>query len=333
MAFKIGVIGCGGIAFNMHGPAYRKYADLHDDTVLAACCDIDAAKMSEFKKQFGFRAGYTDYKEMLKIEKPDLVCLNVPVHLTSPMACDILRAGFPLILEKPPGRNREEVLAILDAAEKGKAAHMVAFNRRFNPVITALREELKNNFRPDEIQTLQCEFYRVNRRDSDFSTTAIHGIDTLRFIADADYEEIHFYYQDLPFAGEGVRNIFMQGRFTSGAFAQLRFCPMTGVRVERITVMVKDSSYFAMLPYNDSIDSPGKLLHYRRDKLEKKISGESLTGGSTEIFETNGFYNEDAAFFDAVKNNLVPPSQLSTTLQSVELEDCIRRRVPVYHIE
>jgi predicted dehydrogenase len=330
MAFKIGVIGCGGIAVTMHGPAYKKYAGLHGDTVLAACCDIDAAKAAEFKERFGFRASYTDYHEMLKIEKPDLVCLNVPVHLTCRMACEILLAGFPLILEKPPGRNREEVLAIMDAAEKGKVPHMVAFNRRFNPVIVALTEDLRNNFRPDEIQTLQCEFYRVNRRDSDFSTTAIHGIDTLRFIADADYEEINFYYQELPQAGEGVCNIFMQGRFTSGAFAQLRFCPMTGVRVERITVMAKNSSYFALLPYNDSVDSPGKLLHYREDKLEKEISGEILTGGGIGIFETNGFYNEDAAFFDAVKNNRTPPSPVSTTLQSVELEDCIRRRVPVY---
>jgi predicted dehydrogenase len=290
MALKIGVIGYGGIALTMHGPAYKKYAALHGDTVLAACCDIDAAKATEFKEQFGFRACYTDYKEMLKIEKPGLVCFNVPVYLTCRMACEILLAGFPLILEKPPGRNREEALAILDAAEKEKTAHMVAFNRRFNPVIVALTEELRNNFRPDEIQILQCEFYRVNRRDSDFATTAIHGIDTLRFIADADYEEIHFYYQELPLAGEGVCNIFMQSRFASGAFAQLRFCPMTGVRVERITV-----------------------------------------GSSIKIFDTNGFYNEDAAFFDAIKNNLVPPSQLSTTLQSVELEDCIRRRVPVYH--
>ena len=44
MAFKICVICCGGIAFNSHGPGYKKYAEQHKDTILAACCDIDEKK-------------------------------------------------------------------------------------------------------------------------------------------------------------------------------------------------------------------------------------------------------------------------------------------------
>ena len=327
MPFKICVIGCGGIAFQMHGHAYKKYAALHDDTILSACCDTDQKKASDFREQFGFRKSYTDFREMLKNEKPDAVCLNAPVPLTAVLSCEILRLGFPLILEKPPGRNREETLAITAAA--GKIIHQVAFNRRFIPVLDYMVKELRSQYKPEEIQSIGCEFFRVNRKDPDYSTTAIHGIDTVRYVAGADYREIDFFYREMPEAGNGCADFFLQGEFCSGAFAQLRFCPVTGVRFERITVNTADSTFLALLPYGDSCDSPGKFLHYKNDKLVREITGEEICG-STEIYMTNGFYMEDAAFFDAVKAGRQPESNLQSGLQSVEIADCIRRREKKY---
>jgi predicted dehydrogenase len=335
MAFKICVVCCGGISFHVHGPAYKKYAALHGDAVLAACCDIDEKKAQTFKEQFGFLKAYTDYREMLKTEKPDALCLNAPVPLTAALASSILEEGYPLILEKPPGRNREETLAILRAAEKRKAIHQVAFNRRFLPVLDVLVRELREQYRPEDIQNISCEFFRTGRKDPDFSTTAIHGIDSVKHTAGSEYEEIHFYYQEFPEAGNGVGNFYLQGRFVSGAFAQLRFCPMTGVQFERITVNAKTpgspgNTYLAFLPYNDNCDGAGKLLHYRDGRLVKEVSGQSLVD-STEIFETNGFYGEIAAFFTAVRRGEQPASNLQSALQSVEIADCIRRRSERYY--
>lgn len=42
---------------------------------------------------------------MLETEKPDVVSLIVPVHLTKSMAIDIMKKGFNIILEKPPGKD------------------------------------------------------------------------------------------------------------------------------------------------------------------------------------------------------------------------------------
>jgi predicted dehydrogenase len=318
----------------MHGEAYKKYAALRRDTVLAACCDIDEEKARNFREKFGFLNHYTDYREMLKTEKPDAVCLNAPVKLTAELASAILEAGYPLILEKPPGRNREETLAIMKAAAKGQGfavPHQVAFNRRFIPVLDALVKDLRSSGRLADIQNISCEFFRINRQDPDFATTAIHGIDTVRYVADSDYEEVHFFYQELPFAEKGVCNITMECRFVSGAAAQLRFCPMTGITIERLTVNAGNDTFFALLPYQNSLDAPGSFLHYRGNQLIKELNGADLSGG-TEIFKTNGFYQEDAAFFDAVREGRDPAGTLSTTLPSVEREDCIRRRVPEYHI-
>jgi predicted dehydrogenase len=327
--FKICVVGCGGIANQMHGHAYKKYASLHADTLLACCCDIDEEKAAKFRDQFGFLRYHTDFLAMLREEKPDAVCLNAPVHKTAEMSAAILKEGYPLILEKPPGRNREELMSIIEAAEQGNVPHQVAFNRRFIPETELLCRELRTGFKNGDIQNISCEFFRVNRRDNDFSTTAIHGIDTVRYIADSDYEEVHFFYQEMPGLGKDICNTVMQCRFVSGATAQLRFFPMTGIRLERITVNVKSDTYMALLPYQDSLDAPGRLLHYRDNALVKEISGGELCG-SLEIFETNGFYREDEAFFDAIREGKQPVSQLRSAIQSVELGDCIRRRIPYY---
>ena len=332
MSFKICVIGCGGIANQMHGHAYKRYAEIHADTILSACCDIDETRASQFMKKFGFKKYSMDYKSMLKEERPDAVCLNAPVNLTAELAAEILDLGYPLILEKPPGLNREQTQNMLNAAEKKKTIHQVAFNRRFIPVVEYLVKELAQ-YGKENIQNIGCEFFRFGRKDPDFSTTAIHGIDTVRFIAGSDYREVHFHYQEMPLSDikEGAANFFLHGVCGSGAHAQLRFCPLAGARFERITVNVRDNTYLALLPYGNSQDSPGKILHYREDKQVKEINGGELCG-SNEIFMTNGFYRENEVFFDAVKAGVQPECDLKSGMQSVEIMDCIRRRIKEYRL-
>ena len=331
MPFKICVTGCGGIAFQMHGHAYKKYVEQHGDTELSACCDIDESRAVKFRGQFGFKKHYTDYRAMLREEKPDAVCLNAPVPMTAALAGEILETGYPLILEKPPGRNREEIMGMIKAAEKNKTIHQVAFNRRFIPVVDYLVRELSQagHYKNQSIQSIGCEFFRFNRKDPDFSTTAIHGIDAVRYIAGSGYGKIDFFYQEMPELAEGAGNFYLNGVFDSGTFAQLRFCPNTGVRFERITVNAGDSTYLALLPYGDSQDSPGKLLHYREDRLVKEVSGRDLCG-SSEIFMTNGFYRENESFFDDVRAGRQPSCDLRSGLQSVEIMDCIRKRQKFY---
>ncbi|MCL2832809.1 MAG: Gfo/Idh/MocA family oxidoreductase [Treponema sp.] len=332
MSFKICVIGCGGIAFQMHGYAYKKYAALNSGTVLSACCDIDINKASGFAKTFGFQKHYTDYREMLKTEKPDAVCLNSPVNLTAAMSCEILDAGFHLMLEKPPGRNRGEIEKILEAAQRAGQKgiiHQVAFNRRFIPVIDCLVRELRADNKPQDIQSISCEFFRVNRRDPDFCTTAIHGIDTAAYIAGSNYRQVNFYYREMADVIKGCGDFYLLAEFYTGACAQLRFCPMSAVRLERYTVNAGDSTWIALLPYGDSIDSPGRLLCYRGDKLVSEVTGQEICG-SDEIFMTNGFWQEDSAFFDAVRAARQPACDLNSGLQSVEISDCIRKREREY---
>src|SRR6266571_2151554 len=106
---RLATIGCGEHATGSHGPSLALYAARHPGTVLLACCDLDPGKAERYRAQFGFGRAYTDLRRMLDTERPDAVSLVAPVERTCELACLILEWGFPLLLEKPPGRTVAEV--------------------------------------------------------------------------------------------------------------------------------------------------------------------------------------------------------------------------------
>jgi myo-inositol 2-dehydrogenase/D-chiro-inositol 1-dehydrogenase len=248
MAFTFCTIGCGSIATRAHGPAYARYAAEHPDTILAACCDLNAHRAETFRCRFGFQRSYTDIAAMLEAEKPDAVCLIAPVELTCTLACSILEKGFPLLMEKPPGQSVEEMDRMIQTAEAAGAPSQVAFNRRTMPLFVRLRRLLEEEVAPGAIQHVRLEFTRTGRDDPDFSTTAIHGIDTARFLVGSDYREIRFHYQPLAHFGEGVANVFLEALFQNGVTGHLHFCPMAGEIAERITVQADEQTFHLHLP-------------------------------------------------------------------------------------
>jgi predicted dehydrogenase len=104
MNFRICEIGGGWMATQGHGPSYQRYAQENPEVELAACCDISPEAAREFQQKFGFTRYYTDIFEMLDQEKPDAVCLTVPVHLTADLAVRIMEAGYPVMMV--PGERR-----------------------------------------------------------------------------------------------------------------------------------------------------------------------------------------------------------------------------------
>jgi predicted dehydrogenase len=323
---KLCSIGCGGIAFGYHGPSLVRYAGLHPDVELAACCDVDATKAERFSAQFGYARHYTDYQAMLDAEHPDAVFLAVPPPYTSAVGCAILQRGFPLFLEKPPGLTTEEVDRLISAA--GNTPNQVAFNRRYTPLVRRLKA-LLNAACPAGIQHLRYDFTRVNRTDADFSTTAIHGIDTARCIAGADYAEITFRYQELPQFGPAVANVYLEGSFVSGATVHLEFCPVSGAVTERATIYAHEHSFYLHLPIWNGFDAPGRLQHVRNGVLTTDETGPQVSGSSEEII-LNGFYAENESFLEDLRAGRHPAGDLTTGRQSVAIAQCIRERRSIY---
>lgn len=330
MSLKICIIGCGNHSTLVHGPSYKKYANNVPDTILSACCDLNEEKALSFKEKFGFRRHYTDMHQMLETEDPDAVCIVVPEQYICQTSVAVMKMGYPILLEKPPGINKEETLKMINIAEKTGVINQVAFNRRHIPLLKKLKEEMAKHAK-GTVQSIFYEFYRYGRTEATFETTAIHGIDTVKYIIGSNYKEVRFIYQEMPHLGKNVGNIFLDCTFENGIVARLNFCPCAGVIVDRVSVNALDHTFFLHTPIWDGFDAPGKLVHIKSGKLEKYISGLDLKCGE-EMFETNGFYDENYIFFENVRNGKKCEDDIKSTLQSVGIAECIKEQLPIHHL-
>jgi len=329
---KLCAIGCGEHAASSHGPAQARYAARHPGVVLAGCADLDPDRAALHRQRFGFARSYSDPWAMLEAEEPDAVVLVVPAEATCGLACRVLEQGYPLLLEKPPGRTPAELDQMAGAAERGGGGgqavpHQVAFNRRFAPIVGEARRRLRGLGEGVPLQHVHYEMTRVDRRDPDFSTTAIHGIDAVRFLAGSDYASVRFSYRELPGVGPGVANVFMDAVMASGASAQLAFCPTAGVVAERAVVHARDHSLLLQIPMWGGFDSPGHLWHFEGGRLREAWSGEP----DAEPYALGGFYDEYVAFLGDLAAGRPPSPSLREARQSVEVAERIQKRESEFH--
>jgi myo-inositol 2-dehydrogenase/D-chiro-inositol 1-dehydrogenase len=326
MSFAICTVGCGRMASGMHGPSLAMYRKSHPDVRLAACCDVDGEKARRLKDAFGYAASYTDLDAMLDTERPDAVNLVVQPAATAAAAMRIIDKGYPLIMEKPPGLTAEETRGIIAAARRSGVATRVAFNRRYMPVSVRLVELLRQEPR-FAVEHIHYDFYRVGRTDADFSTSAIHAVDMVRFLAGDDYASVSFTYRSRP--RPAVGDIFLDCRFRSGCTAQLAFCPEAGIEMERLVLNARDVTFFVDLPGWEPIDPPGAIVQFVKGERTRLVAEADL-GGSKELCERIGFYGENATFFDELRAGRRPAGGVEESLQAVEIADCIRREQAVY---
>jgi len=321
---KLGIIGCGEHARTAHGPSLARSAAERHELRLAGCCDIDRARAESFRTAFGFDRAFTDAGSMLEAVKPDAVVVVVPIENTVAIGTFVLERGIPALVEKPPGANVVETDRLIAASEKsGRAVpHQVAFNRRFAPLMRELRRRIDG---VGPLQHLHYEMTRVERRDPDFSTTAIHGLDAVRYLAGCDYAEARFRYRELPELGSGVADILVDAVMDSGATAHLAFCPVAGVMVERTTVHAHGHTLFLNVPMWSGVDAPGRLWHFVGGRLDADVSGDCLGEGAA-LFEQGGFYRELVAFLDALTAGKPPSPSLRESRQSVDIAQRIRER-------
>lgn len=118
---KFGVIGCGlmGREFASASARWCHLRDLDVRPVLTAACDVDPGALAWFERHVPGIRTTTDYRTLLADPNVEALYCAVPHHLHAPLYTDIIRAGKPLLGEKPFGIDQ----AANDAVNEALAAH------------------------------------------------------------------------------------------------------------------------------------------------------------------------------------------------------------------
>lgn len=104
---------------------------------LAAVCDIDESRRETAPAGVPF---YTDYKEMIEKEKPDVAHICLPHYLHVPVSEAIADMGVNVFCEKPMALNREEGRAFVEFEAAHPQLHMgICLQNRFNESVEMLK--------------------------------------------------------------------------------------------------------------------------------------------------------------------------------------------------
>jgi len=147
--YKVAIIGCGrpsagtnankegfSIAY-LHAMAYRE----HERATIVAAADISAENAQAFADRFQVPNIYTDYKQMIDEEKPDIVSICTWPTLHKEMTVYAAQAGVDIILcEKPMAVGLDEVDAMLEVCERSGSRLFINHQRRYGQPFRIIRQ-------------------------------------------------------------------------------------------------------------------------------------------------------------------------------------------------
>ena len=197
---KYALIGCGRISPNHFAAAKANKLEI---TGLA---DINPAAMDDKAAKFslGGTKHYTDYREMLDRERPELVAIATESGKHAAIALDCLDAGCNVIIEKPIALSLSDADAIIAKAKHTGLKVCTSHQNRFNRAVRKIREAL-------ELGRFGRLFYgtahiRWNRNHDYYSAASwrgtweqdggalmnqcIHNIDLLRWMMGGEIESV-----------------------------------------------------------------------------------------------------------------------------------------------
>lgn len=224
---KVGVIGAGRIG-KVHMTSINN--GVPDAVVKTVADPFMNEEMSEWAKKHGVEHTTKDYKEILNDPeiKAVLICSSTNTHVQ--LSLEAIAAGKHVFCEKPIDHDIKNIEKVKMALEGSGLKYMVGFNRRFDHNFDALKKAVK------EGKIGRLEMVKITSRDPEppsadyvkvsggmFLDMTIHDFDMVRFLSDADVDEVYAIASNVvdPSIGEAgdIDTAIISLKLSNGALA------------------------------------------------------------------------------------------------------------------
>lgn len=132
---KVGVVGVGHLG-SQHA---RLYSEL-PGAELVAVVDVLPERAREFAERHG-SAAYTDFRDILPLVQA--ASIAVPTEAHHELAAYFLRAGVPVLVEKPLAKTLPQAEELCSLARSKGVLLAVGHVERFNPAVMAIQDEVR----------------------------------------------------------------------------------------------------------------------------------------------------------------------------------------------
>ncbi len=235
---KVALIGLGSMGRNH----YRILKSIRGFNLVALC---DVVKTVDYEEPF-----YSSVDDMLEHEDIDACVIVVPTFLHKEVAIKCLEKGKDIFIEKPVASTVEEANDILEVANRVKAEVGIGYIERFNPVVSALKEEIK------DMEIYSIGITRVGPfppRIADvgiLTDLSVHDIDLIRFITQREIVKTNI-YRSRKIHNHHEDNAMLSFKLEHDIVASITTNWLTPFRKRTIEVATKDAYFEADLMSQD----------------------------------------------------------------------------------
>ena len=136
---KIAVIGT-GLVGSFHAETFFR----NPNSELIAVCDIDKEKVNTIANRFKCKA-YNEFESLINTEKLDAISIATPEQIRIAPALLAIEKGLKILLEKPLGRNLEDIENLVNKIKNHNKLISVNFILHEDPRYKLMKEKIKNN--------------------------------------------------------------------------------------------------------------------------------------------------------------------------------------------
>ena len=126
---RVGVVGTGGFANQVHMPGYRD----HPKARIVGVCDLVPERVQAAAKRFDAEVVTQDYRELVARDDIDAVDVATSNNAHVPVALAAIEAGKHVMCEKPLAMSFAEAKKLIEAAKATGAKTGVNFSYRGHP--------------------------------------------------------------------------------------------------------------------------------------------------------------------------------------------------------
>jgi predicted dehydrogenase/voltage-gated potassium channel Kch len=232
---SIGFIGAGNYASSMLLPHLARLSTIRL-THVATTKSLSAVNA---QRKFGFTMASTTADAVLSDEALDAIFI-VTRHAThAQLVCRALETGKAVFVEKPLALTREEADRIADTIDKtGNDRLMVGFNRRFAPLLVAMKKDFGDGASSSVTRYLvnagplakDSWYLNEEAEGSRFTGEGGHFIDTLSWWAGSPPEEVY------ALRGPQKGDVKATFRFANGSSGSIAYLTGGNVRFPKETM-------------------------------------------------------------------------------------------------
>ncbi len=135
---KLGFVGCGFMGQLAHLPNFLAVPECQ----VVALAEKRPKLARLVAEKHHIPKVYESHSELAAGDEVQAVAAILPEGLNDQVACDLLRAGKHVFLEKPMARSVEAARRMVAAAEAGGALLMIGYMKRYDPGVEKAREIL-----------------------------------------------------------------------------------------------------------------------------------------------------------------------------------------------